>query len=54
MLSQLRSFLEFLRLNRNVSAHTLRAYESDLTQFVSFMADTLERPAESVGPAEFD
>ncbi len=54
MLSQLRSFLEFLRLNRNVSAHTLRAYESDLTQFVSFMADPLERPAESVGPAEFD
>ncbi|HAK55255.1 MAG: tyrosine recombinase XerC [Vicinamibacterales bacterium] len=54
MLSQLRSFLEFLRLNRNVSAHTLRAYESDLTQFVSFMADTLERPVESIGPAEFD
>ena len=30
----LKSFLQFLRLNRNLSPHTVRAYESDLTQFL--------------------
>jgi integrase/recombinase XerC len=35
----LKAFLEFLRLNRNASAHTVRAYESDLVQFVEFAAD---------------
>jgi integrase/recombinase XerC len=32
------SFLEFLRDNRNVSPHTLRAYETDLGQFVAHLA----------------
>ena len=31
-------FLEFLRYNRNVSPHTLRAYETDLFQFLAFIA----------------
>jgi site-specific recombinase XerD len=30
-------FLEFLRFNRNVSPHTLRAYESDVSQFLAFV-----------------
>jgi integrase/recombinase XerC len=34
MTEHLRKFLEFLALNRNASAHTVRAYESDLTQFL--------------------
>jgi integrase/recombinase XerC len=34
----LKEFLRFLRLNRNVSAHTVRAYESDLTQFLDHVA----------------
>jgi integrase/recombinase XerC len=34
----LKAFLEFLRLNRNASAHTVRAYESDLTQFLDYAA----------------
>jgi integrase/recombinase XerC len=34
----LASFLDFLRLNRNVSPHTLRAYSSDLSQFLDFVA----------------
>jgi integrase/recombinase XerC len=31
-------FLKFLRYNRNVSPHTLRAYETDLFQFLAFIA----------------
>ena len=38
MTDQLKAFLKFLRLNRNLSAHTVRAYESDLTQFLDHVA----------------
>jgi integrase/recombinase XerC len=34
----IQQFLEFLRYNRNVSPHTLRAYETDLMQFASHLA----------------
>ncbi|HWB16064.1 MAG TPA: tyrosine recombinase XerC [Vicinamibacterales bacterium] len=33
-----RAFLAFLRYNRNVSAQTVRAYATDLEQFVAFLA----------------
>ena len=40
-------FLEFLRYNRNVSPHTLRAYETDLGQFLAAAAGRSGcRPAE--------
>jgi len=35
---ELKAFLAFLRYNRNVSPHTLRAYETDLTQLLSSLA----------------
>jgi integrase/recombinase XerC len=35
---QLRAFLEHLRYNRNASPHTLRAYETDLSQCLDFLA----------------
>ena len=38
MTSQLSAFLDYLRLNRNASAHTSAAYESDVTQFLTFAA----------------
>src|SRR6185436_19718673 len=34
-----KEFLTFLRYNRNVSPHTLRAYETDVDQFMAHLAD---------------
>ena len=34
----LKAFLEHLRLNENASAHTVRAYESDLSQYLVFLS----------------
>lgn len=33
-----REFLDFLKFNRNVSPHTLRAYDTDVEQFLAFAA----------------
>ena len=42
MLDQLLTqFLDHLRYERNVSAHTLRNYESDLRQFFEYLASDL-------------
>lgn len=38
MTHYLKSFLAYLALNRNVSPHTVRAYESDLSQFLAYAA----------------
>ena len=54
MHTHLRSFLEYLRLNRNASARTVRAYESDLRQFLSYLERRLERPADQITPRELD
>ena len=35
-MEQLREFLDYIRLNRNASAHTVAAYESDVSQFLAF------------------
>lgn len=43
MREQLEPFLDHLRLNRNLSRHTVRAYGSDLSQFVAFAAERLGR-----------
>ncbi|MGE5803425.1 MAG: tyrosine recombinase XerC [Gemmatimonadota bacterium] len=44
---QIKSFLSFLRYNRNVSPHTLRAYETDLEQLIDHLA-----ARESCAPSE--
>ena len=44
---QIKSFLAFLRYNRNVSPHTLRAYETDLEQLIEHLA-----ARESCAPSE--
>lgn len=38
MNAHLKAFLQFLSLNRSASAHTVRAYESDVTQFLDHAA----------------
>jgi integrase/recombinase XerC len=54
MTSQLRDFLEYLRLNRNASAHTSAAYESDLTQFFGFTAQSRGVAIEALEPPHLD
>ena len=54
MKSHLRRFLEFLRFNRNLSARTVRAYESDLTQYIEFLERRFGRPADRIDPADVD
>ena len=47
-------FLEQLRLNENASLNTVRAYESDLSQFLVFLASALGRKRAELTPADFD
>jgi integrase/recombinase XerC len=49
---QLRSFLEFLRLNRNASPHTVAAYDSDLSQFLAFTAAQQRKKNSELRPAD--
>jgi len=54
MTELLKDFLKFLALNRNVSPHTVRAYESDLTQFLDHVAARLGVKRRDVRPSAFD
>src|SRR5262249_39495992 len=54
MTGHLKEFLQFLRLNRNASAHTVRAYESDLSQFLKHVAATAGIKRGDLTPAHLD
>ena len=54
MKEQVEAFLEHLALNENASDHTVRAYESDLTQFLAFLAQELNCRRAEVAPRELD
>lgn len=54
MQTHLHAFLEYLRLNRNVSAHTAAAYERDLEQFLTFVAEYHATPIAGLEPRELD
>jgi integrase/recombinase XerC len=51
--AQVREFLEFLRFNRNASEHTVRAYDSDLQQFVAHVATASGRLRGGLTSADF-
>jgi integrase/recombinase XerC len=54
MKEQLRAFLEFLRLNRNASPHTVAAYDSDISQFLTFTAAQQNKTRTTLAPADID
>lgn len=54
MQAELRAFLEFLRLNRNASPHTVAAYDSDISQFLAFLARERGVAVEALQPEDFD
>ncbi len=54
MTGHLKSFLKFLSLNRNVSAHTVRAYESDLSQLIAHVAASAGVKRGEVQPQQLD
>src|SRR5436305_2551403 len=50
----LKEFLQFIRLNRSQSAHTVRAYRSDLSQFLDHVSSALQIPRERLKPEHLD
>jgi integrase/recombinase XerC len=53
MKQHVRDFLEHLHLNENASVHTVRAYESDLAQFITFLAQHLGRRRPDIAVTDF-
>ena len=54
MTEHLKAFLRFLALNRNVSPHTVRAYDSDLSQFIAHVASAAGVKRADLDPERLD
>ena len=54
MTAHLKAFLQYLALNRNRSAHTVRAYDGDLTQFLAHAAAAAGVKVRDLAPAQLD
>jgi len=52
MKTVLQEFLAYLRLNRNASAHTIRAYESDISQYLILVGKLTDRWVSELTPAD--
>ncbi len=52
--NDLKEFSEYLRHNVNASPHTARAYESDLEQFVAYLAAARKKPGTDLRAADLD
>ena len=54
MRDHLKSFLAYLKLNRHVSPHTVRAYDSDVTQYLAFVATATGKKISELEPGDLD
>jgi integrase/recombinase XerC len=54
VIEHLKAFLRFLELNRNLSAHTVRAYDSDLSQFIGHLAAEADVKRRDLTPDALD
>jgi integrase/recombinase XerC len=54
MREHLKSFLAYLKLNRHVSPHTVRAYESDVTQYLAWVASETGKKMSELEPVDLD
>lgn len=54
MTDHLHAFLKYLTLNRNLSRHTVRAYDSDLSQFLAHSATAHKCKVRELHPADLD
>jgi integrase/recombinase XerC len=54
MTPHLKAFLQHLALNRNASAHTVRAYDSDLSQFLAHAAASAGVKVRELAPNQLD
>ena len=54
MIGHLKAFLRFLEGNRDLSPHTLRAYESDLTQFLGYVAAAADLRKQELSASHLD
>ena len=52
MRDHLKAFLAYLKLNRHVSPHTVRAYDSDVTQYLAWVAAATGKKMSQLGPAD--
>jgi integrase/recombinase XerC len=54
MREHLKAFLQYLKLNRHVSPHTVRAYESDVSQYLAAVAAGTGKKISELGAADLD
>jgi integrase/recombinase XerC len=52
VIEHLKAFLQFLALNRNASEHTVRAYDSDLSQFIGYLAADADLKKRDLQPSQ--
>ena len=54
MRDHLKAFLAYLKLNRHLSPHTVRAYENDVTQYLAFVAGETGKKMSGLEPSDLE